>query len=99
MRSGSNQHTLVRVPVLSEHMTLTAPKVSTVFNDLHKILFLRMILAVIVKDAVNAMGRPSGMKAIATETQSTMRSGTSIQSGYFFRRYAALILSADSHQE
>ena len=69
------------VPVLSEQMTLTAPRVSTVFKDLQRILFLRMRLAVMVRDAVNAIGRPSGMKAIATETQSTISVGTLIQEG------------------
>jgi hypothetical protein len=80
----------VRVPVLSEQITLTDPRVSTVFNDLQRILFWRMILAVIVKEAVKAIGRPSGMKAIATETQSTIRVGTLIQLGWDLRRYAAL---------
>jgi hypothetical protein len=80
----------VRVPVLSEQITLTDPRVSTVFNDLQRILFWRMILAVIVKEAVKAIGRPSGMKAIATETQSTIRVGTLIQPGWALRRYAAL---------
>jgi hypothetical protein len=74
-------HTLVSVPVLSEQMTLTDPRVSTVFKDLQRILFFRMRFAVIVSDAVNAIGRPSGMKAMATETQSTISVGTLIQSG------------------
>jgi hypothetical protein len=77
----TERHTFVRVPVLSEQMTETAPRVSTVFKDLHKILFLRMRLAVIVRLAVKAMGRPSGMKAIATLTQSTIKVGTLIQPG------------------
>lgn len=34
----------------------------------------------IVRLAVNAIGSPSGINAIATETQSTMRVGTSIYS-------------------
>lgn len=82
--------TLVRVPVLSEQITLTAPRVSTVFRDLQRILFLRMRLAVIVRDAVNAMGSPSGIKAIATETQSTINVGTLMKAGCFGRKYAAL---------
>ena len=73
--------TLVNVPVLSEQMTETAPNVSTVFSDLHRIIFLRIKFAVIVKLAVKAIGSPSGMKAIATLTQSTIRVGTLIQSG------------------
>ncbi len=89
----SNQpfiHTLVSVPVLSEQMTETAPNVSTVFRDLQRILFFRMIFAVMVKLAVNAIGRPSGMKATATLTQSTISKGTLIQLGYLMRRYEAL---------
>lgn len=77
----TKRHTFVKVPVLSEQMTETAPRVSTVFKDLHRILFLRMRLAVIVRLAVKAMGRPSGMKAIATLTQSIIKAGTLIQSG------------------
>lgn len=79
-------HTFVRVPVLSEHITLTDPRVSTVFRDLHKILFLRIRLAVMVSEAVKAIGRPSGMKAIATETQSTIKVGTLIQRGCCLRK-------------
>lgn len=75
---------------MSEQITLTDPRVSTVFNDLQRILFWRMMLAVIVKEAVKAIGRPSGMKAIATETQSTIRVATLIQLGWTLRRYAAL---------
>lgn len=82
--------TLVRVPVLSEQITLTEPKVSTVFNDLHKILFFLIRLAVIVSDAVRAIGSPSGINAMATDTQSTIRVGTLIHPGCCFLRYAAL---------
>lgn len=78
------------VPVLSEQITLTEPSVSTVFNDLHRILFFRIRFAVMVRDAVSAMGRPSGIKAMATETQSTINVGTLIQSGCSFLKYAAL---------
>jgi hypothetical protein len=49
-----------------------------------------MRLAVIVRDAVNAMGSPSGIKAIATETQSTINVGTLMKAGCFGRKYAAL---------
>jgi hypothetical protein len=69
------------VPVLSEQMTETDPSVSTVLRDLHRILFLRIMFALMVKLAVRAMGRPSGMKAMATDTQATIRVGTLIQSG------------------
>jgi hypothetical protein len=78
--------TMVRVPVLSEQITLTEPRVSTVFKDLQRILFLRMMFAVMVKEAVKAIGRPSGIKAMATETQSTIKVGTLIQLGCFLRR-------------
>lgn len=73
--------TLVRVPVLSEQITLTAPSVSTVFKLLQSTSFFLMMLAVIVREAVTAIGRPSGMNATATETQSTMSVGTDIQDG------------------
>jgi hypothetical protein len=76
----------VRVPVLSEQITLTDPRVSTVFRDLQRILFCRITFAVMVKEAVRAIGRPSGINAIATETQLTINVGTLIQSGCFRRR-------------
>lgn len=81
--------TFVNVPVLSEQMTETEPSVSTVFKLLHKILFLRMMLAVMVRVEVTAIGRPSGINAMATDTQDTMSVGTEIQSGYFLRIYPA----------
>ena len=86
----SEEHTFVKVPVLSEQMTETAPRVSTVFKDLHKILFLRIKFAVMVRLAVKAIGKPSGMKATITETQSTIKVGTSIQSGWSLCSHEAL---------
>jgi hypothetical protein len=80
----------VRVPVLSEQIVLTEPRVSTVLSDLHKMLFFFITAAVIVKLAVTAIGRPSGMNATATDTQSTIRRDTEIQSGWSFRSHAAL---------
>jgi hypothetical protein len=71
-------------------MTETEPRVSTVFSDLHRILFFLMMFATIVKLVVSAMGRPSGMKATAADTQLTMRRGTLIQSGWSLRNHAAL---------
>lgn len=53
--------TLVNVPVLSVQMTDTEPKVSTVLRDLHRTLFFFIKFAVIVKLAVTAIGRPSGI--------------------------------------
>ena len=81
----------MRVPVLSEHSTETAPNVSTVFNDLQRMLFCFMMLAVIVKLAVRAMGRPSGTKAMATVTMSTMSPATVIHDGCFGRKNDPLI--------
>ena len=71
-------------------MTETAPSVSTVFNDLHRTLFCFMMFAQMVRLAVKAIGRPSGMNAIATLTQSMINVGTLIQSGCFFRSQEAL---------
>jgi len=79
----------VIVPVLSEQMTLTAPSVSTVFRDFARSLFFFIIPAVMVRLAVTAIGRPSGMNATAMETQSTIRIGTDIQPGWSFRSQAA----------
>jgi hypothetical protein len=73
--------TFVNVPVLSEHITDTAPKVSTVLRDLQRTLFFRIRFAVIVRLEVSATGRPTGRKAIATLTQSTIRVGIFIQPG------------------
>jgi hypothetical protein len=53
-------------------MSDTAPRVSTVFNDLQRILLFFMIFAVIVRLAVRAIGRPSGTNAIATVTMFTI---------------------------
>ena len=83
-------NTLVKVPVLSEHNTVMALRVSTVFKDLHRILFFLIIFAVIVKLAVRAIGSPSEMKAMATLTQSTINVGTLIQSGWSLRNQEAL---------
>lgn len=71
-------------------MTDTEPSVSTVLRDLQRILFFRIILAVIVRLAVMAIGSPSGIKATATLTQSTMSFGTLIQFGYARFSQAAL---------
>ena len=90
LQGAQIDHTLVKVPVLSEQMTDTAPNVSTVLRDLHKTLFLRIKLAVIVRLAVKAIGSPSGIKAIATLTQSTINVGTLIQEGWSLRSQPAL---------
>ena len=84
------KHTLVNVPVLSEQMTETAPNVSTVFKDLHNTLFFFIRFAQMVRLAVKAIGSPSRMNAIATLTQSTIKVGTIIQSGWVFRSQEAL---------
>lgn len=82
--------TLVRVPVLSEQITETAPRVSTVARDLQRILFFFIIPAAMVRPMEIEIGRPSGIKAIPTLTQLTMRVGTSMKSGWSLRRYPAL---------
>jgi hypothetical protein len=74
-------YTFVSVPVLSEQITDTAPKVSTVFSDLQRTLFLLITFAVIVKQAVTAIGRPTGRKAIAIVTRSTIYVATLIHLG------------------
>jgi hypothetical protein len=61
------EFTLVKVPVLSEQMTETAPSVSTVLRDLQRTWLLFMMFAVMVNEAVRAIGNPSGMKATATK--------------------------------
>jgi hypothetical protein len=70
-------------------MTETDPRVSTVFKDLHRTWLLFIILAVIVSEAVSAIGKPSGIKAIATVTMSTIKPPTLIHSGWSFRSHAA----------
>ena len=83
-------HTLVKVPVLSEQMTETAPNVSTVLSDLHKTLFFFIRFAQMVRLAVKATGSPSGINAMATLTQSTINVGTLIHEGCLFRSQDAL---------
>ena len=53
--------TRVKVPVLSVHISVTDPSVSTVFRDLQRTLFFFIKFAAIVKLAVTAIGRPSGI--------------------------------------
>lgn len=72
-------------------MTETVPRVSTVLSDLHRILFFFIMLAAMVRLAVVATGRPSGMKAMATETQEMIRFGTLIQPGWSRLSHAALV--------
>lgn len=87
----AHQLTCVSVPVLSEQMTETDPSVSTVLSDLQRIFCLRIMLALMVMLAVSATGKPSGIKATATETQDMMRLGTLIQPGWSFRNHVALL--------
>lgn len=89
----------VSVPVLSVQMTLTEPKVSTTDKLLQRTLCFFMAFAVMVRQVVKAMGKPSGMKATATLTQSTMSVCTLIQSGYSLRIHAALEMLAKSFCE
>lgn len=48
-----------------------------------------MMLAVMVREAVTAIGSPSGMNATATDTQSTIKIGTVIQPGCDLRSHEA----------
>lgn len=57
-------------------MTETDPRVSTVFSDLQRILFFLMMFATMVKDVVNAIGKPSGM---TTKSQYSARVSKSDQ--------------------
>lgn len=77
---------------MSEQITETDPKVSTVLSDLQRILCLRIMLALMVMLAVTATGRPSGMKATATETHEMIKLGTLIQSGWSCRNHVALLI-------
>ena len=52
------------MPVLSEHINDTEPRVSTVASDLQRILFFFMTLAVMVRQVVRVIGSPSGMNAV-----------------------------------
>lgn len=90
------QLTWVSVPVLSEQIIETDPSVSTVLSDLHRILFFRIMLALMVMLAVKATGKPSGMNATATETQEMIRLGTLIQLGYCFLSHAPLSMEIRS---
>jgi hypothetical protein len=60
--------TIARVLVLLEQITLIEPRVSTVLRDLQRTLFWRTMLAMMVSEAVKAIGRPSRINAIAIET-------------------------------
>ncbi len=73
-------------------MVLTDPKVSTTDNDLHKILFFFIAPAVIIRQVVKAIGKPSGMNATATETKSTIKVDVEIQFGYDFFNQAPQII-------
>src|SRR5690625_650336 len=84
----------VSVPVLSEQMTETEPSVSTVLRDLQRIMFFFIMLAVMVRPAVMAIGRPSGMNATATLTQLTMSADTEMKSGWSRRSQAPLFSSS-----
>ena len=57
---------MVRVPVLSEQMTLTLPRVSTAGRDFTMAWRPAMKLTPLAKVTVIQEGRPSGMAATAT---------------------------------
>lgn len=82
---------MVNVPVLSEQINVTEPSVSTVARDLQRILFFFITAAVMVRQVVRVIGRPSGMNATATLTQLTINIGTLIHPSCFFRSQVALV--------
>jgi len=58
----------VKVPVLSEQITVVHPKVSTDGKDLTIALFLAIYLVPRAKQVVMTAGSPSGMAATARAT-------------------------------
>lgn len=59
---------VVKVPVLSEHMTVVQPKVSTLINLLTIALCLAILLVPRAKQVVITAGNPSGIAATANAT-------------------------------
>jgi hypothetical protein len=59
---------VVKVPVLSEQMTLVQPRVSTDGSDLTMQFFLAIRLVPRARQVVMTAGRPSGMAATASAT-------------------------------
>ena len=58
----------VKVPVLSEHITLTEPKVSTAGSLLTIALFLDILVTPVERTIATIATRPSGIAATANET-------------------------------
>jgi len=58
----------VRVPVLSEQITVVQPRVSTLGRDLTIALFLAICLVPRARHVVMTAGRPSGIAATARAT-------------------------------
>ncbi len=69
----------VRVPVLSEQSTETAPSVSHVESCLQRIFALDIFFAMTVNESVTATGMPSGKKETRIETMLTMSCDTLIK--------------------
>ncbi len=59
---------LVIVPVLSEQITSTDPKVSTALSFLIRACFLAILCVPIAKEIVTTAGNPSGIAATASAT-------------------------------
>ena len=59
---------LVRVPVLSEQMTVVHPRVSTDYRRLTMQLFAAIFLVPSARHVVITAGKPSGMAATASAT-------------------------------
>jgi hypothetical protein len=59
---------VVRVPVLSEQITVVDPRVSTEGRDLTMAFFLAIFMVPRARQVVITAGRPSGMAATARAT-------------------------------
>ena len=59
---------VVRVPVLSEQMTVVAPRVSTEGRERTIAFFLAIFMVPRARQVVMTAGRPSGMAATASAT-------------------------------
>jgi len=80
---------IVNVPVLSEHRTLTDPRVSTVIKLLQSTLAFERVLAITAREMVTEAGNPSGIKATQTATTLTTSAELLMKPGWSFRSQVA----------
>ena len=82
----------VIVPVLSEQITSTDPKVST--DDILRTIVFLFAIEVVPKDSaiVITAGNPSGIAATASEIQSIIDSSKSLPTYIEYTRIAAIII-------